>query len=35
MFKKIAVVVLVLSICIPFAATAISNDNNIEPPYTP
>jgi hypothetical protein len=35
MFKKIAVVVLVLSICIPFVATAASNDNNIEPQYTP
>ena len=35
MSKRIAIVALVLCICIPVAATAISDDNNIEPQYRP
>ncbi len=35
MSKKIAIVILALFICIPFAATAISDGNNIGPQYIP
>ncbi|MGF7060269.1 hypothetical protein [Brassicibacter mesophilus] len=35
MSKKIAIVIMVFFICIPFAATAISDGNSIEPRYIP